>query len=249
MSISVFCGPSVAGLVVTQRLGHCEVLPPVRAGNVRDAVKRGAQTIAIIDGFFEQVPSVWHKEILFALAQGVWVVAGASMGALRAAELWPYGVIGVGRIFEAYRDGVFEDDDEVAVVHSPADDGYRELSTSMADIRFGLQDAQDAGAITQEMREALVNLAKSSFYAERSWRALWQRASIEMPTQHSALARVRVWIEEHRPSQKRRDALLVLDTVGELVARTRGARFQAEFDFEETSFWNAVNPVVDSVET
>jgi hypothetical protein len=39
------------------------------------------------------------------------------MGALRAAELHTFGMVGVGRVFEGYRDGVYEDDDEVAVVH------------------------------------------------------------------------------------------------------------------------------------
>ena len=42
------------------------------------------------------------------------------MGALRAAELHPYGIEGVGaHYFEAYRGGEYEDDDEVAVSHAP----------------------------------------------------------------------------------------------------------------------------------
>ena len=45
------------------------------------------------------------------------------MGALRAAELHAFGMRGVGRIFEAFRDGELEDDDEVAVVHGPAEPG------------------------------------------------------------------------------------------------------------------------------
>ena len=52
--------------------------------------------IGIVDGFFHQQPSVWHREILYALSQGVPVFGGASMGALRAAELADYGMTGVG---------------------------------------------------------------------------------------------------------------------------------------------------------
>ena len=63
------------------------------------------RAVGIIDGYFQQVPSVWHKEILWAMAQGVHVFGSASMGALRAAELAPFGMRGVGLIFEAYRDG------------------------------------------------------------------------------------------------------------------------------------------------
>ena len=67
---------------------------------------------------------VWHKEILWALPEGVPVFGSASMGALRAAELRGFGMRGVGRIFEAFREGALEDDDEVALAHGPAATGY-----------------------------------------------------------------------------------------------------------------------------
>src|SRR5688572_32760283 len=51
---------------------------------------------------------------------GVRVFGAASMGALRAAELQPFGMIGVGQVFQAYRRGHLTDDDEVAVAHGPA---------------------------------------------------------------------------------------------------------------------------------
>ena len=44
------------------------------------AVIEGATVIGLIDGFFENVASVWHKEILFALSEGVQVFGAASMG-------------------------------------------------------------------------------------------------------------------------------------------------------------------------
>jgi len=47
-----------------------------------------------------------HHELLDALEEGVAVFGGASMGALRAAELWQHGMVGVGKIFRAYRDGI-----------------------------------------------------------------------------------------------------------------------------------------------
>lgn len=65
------------------------------------------------------VPAVWHKELLYTLQEGVEVCGASSMGALRAAELESFGMLGVGVIFQAYRDGrypgfphePFEDDD------------------------------------------------------------------------------------------------------------------------------------------
>ena len=73
-------------------------LPPVRQGDVyRTVVRHRPRAVGIIDGYFQPVPSVWHKEILWAMAQGVHVFGSASMGALRAAELAPFGMRGVGR--------------------------------------------------------------------------------------------------------------------------------------------------------
>ena len=60
------------------------------------AVRRGVRVIGLVDGVFERVPAVWHKEILFALSEGVHVYGAASMGALRAAELDTFGMRGVG---------------------------------------------------------------------------------------------------------------------------------------------------------
>src|SRR4029434_6356953 len=86
-------------------------------------LRAAPRVIAIIDGTFESRAAIWHKEILLALARGVSVFGASSMGALRGAELAVCGMIGVGRIFEAYRDGLYTDDDEVAVLHSAAGRG------------------------------------------------------------------------------------------------------------------------------
>jgi hypothetical protein len=59
---------------------------PAKAGDVAGAVKAGAWAIGLIDGIFDDIQSVWHKELLFALDEGVQLAGGASMGALRAAE-------------------------------------------------------------------------------------------------------------------------------------------------------------------
>ena len=75
----------------------------------------------IVDGYFDTVPSVWHKEILVAMQRGVHVFGASSMGALRAAELHPFGMVGIGQVYEWYRDGTIDADDEVAVAHGPAE--------------------------------------------------------------------------------------------------------------------------------
>ena len=116
MSIVVFAGPTVPAARIRDRL-DAVVLPPAAVGDVLRATGRAPRAIALIDGVFERVLPVWHKEILWAMARGVHVFGAASMGALRAAELHAFGMVGVGRIFEGYRDGALEADDEVAVLH------------------------------------------------------------------------------------------------------------------------------------
>ena len=96
------------------------------------------------------MPTVRHKEILWAMSRGIHVFGSASIGALRAAELAAFGMEGVGTIFELYRDGVLEDDDEVAIAHGPAEVGFVAGSEAMVNIRQTLQRAERDGVISAE---------------------------------------------------------------------------------------------------
>ena len=60
---------------------------PSAQGDVYRVAQERPSAIGIVDGYFEGVLSVWHKEILWAMAEGIHVFGSASMGALRAAEL------------------------------------------------------------------------------------------------------------------------------------------------------------------
>src|SRR5262245_21751372 len=127
--VVVFVGPSLDRAAVEAVLPDAIVLPPVCQGQVFSAVERHRPAaIAIIDGEFSQSLSVWHKEILFELSRGVRAFGASSMGALRAAECDVYGMVGVGQIYEWYRDGDLIDDDEVALLHASAEDEWRNLS-------------------------------------------------------------------------------------------------------------------------
>ena len=78
---------------------HLVEVRPHRGGRLVAAVEVALErpvAIGLIDGYFERVPSVSHKEILWAMSQGIVVIGAASMGALRAAELAPFGMLGVG---------------------------------------------------------------------------------------------------------------------------------------------------------
>jgi hypothetical protein len=217
----VFLGPSLP-VAQAQRILPATYLPPVAMGDVLRVLARKPAAIAIIDGWFDHTPSVRHKEILIALSRGVCVYGAASMGALRAVDTAPWGTVGVGQIFDLYRDGELSDDDEVAVVHGPAEFGYRAGSDAMVNIRLGLGAAARAGVITLDAQHALVDLAKARFYPDRSWGQLYADAA-EAGMATDELAGLRSWVTYNAPDAKRDDAVALL----RLMAEHRAAGWPA----------------------
>jgi hypothetical protein len=169
-AVHLFVGPSLSPDVARGIFPEVVCHPPAAQGDVLRALHAQPRAIAIVDGYFDLVPAVWHKEILVALSTGVPVLGAASMGALRAAELHPFGMVGHGRIFEWYRDGVLTDDDEVAVVHAGAEDGFRPLSQALVDLRDLYTRAADAGVVAPDVRDRLIATAQALPYPERDRR-------------------------------------------------------------------------------
>lgn len=213
MTTLVFVGPTLPAAEVSRLLPGAIVVPPVAVGDVLRLVRarRRPARIAIIDGYFERMAAVWHKEILRALERGIAVWGAASMGALRAAELAPFGMRGVGPIFQAFARGVLVADDEVAVAHLPAAYGYQATSEALVNLRDGIARAPGLSTPT---RARLIELARARFYRERSWATLLEDAAVAgLPArQLAALAR---W---PKPDRKAADARLLLRA----LARDRG---------------------------
>jgi hypothetical protein len=207
ISTVVFVGPTLPAAEVAARLPGAIIRPPVGVGDVLSLARqrRGASVkrIAIIDGYFERMAAVWHKEILLALERGIAVWGAASMGALRAAELAAFGMRGVGAIYRDFARGVLTADDEVAVAHLPATYGYRATSEALVNLRDGIARAPMVRART---RAALVELARARFYRERSWATLVAdaRAAGLPRRQIDGLA---AW---RKPDRKAADARLLL---------------------------------------
>ncbi len=234
MTAIVFTGPTLSPLDARAELDAL-YLPPVSEGDVYRAALKGPRAIGIIDGYFENVPSVWHKEVLYAMARGIPVFGSASMGALRAAELAPFGMEGVGATFEAYRDGILEDDDEVAVIHGPAELGFPMLSEAMVNIRRTLSDAHGEGVISSPAREALERIAKALPYRERAYHAIFSRGAAAGLAEDD-LARFKAWLPGGRADQKREDALLMLRVMRDRLRQEQAAP-QVAYHFEHTTLW------------
>lgn len=236
MSAYLFVGPTLARDEIAT---FCDFtcLPPVAQGDVHRIAQRRPAAIGIIDGFFSGAPSVWHKEILWAISQGIEVFGSASMGALRAAELHPFGMRGVGRIFEAFRDGALEDDDEVAVVHGPAETGYLAASEPMVNIRATLARAEADGVLGSASREVLERHAKSLFFPQRSWEALLAAAR-ELRLGEEELAAFERWLPAGRVDQKREDALAMIAAMQNPSGRREPPG--PSFHFEWTHYWDGM---------
>jgi hypothetical protein len=232
MTVYIFTGPTISAEEARDEL-DAVYLPPVSQGDVYRVAKRHPRAIGIIDGYFEHVPSVWHKEILWAMREGIHVFGSASMGALRAAELASFGMEGVGDIFEAYHSGAIEDDDEVAVAHGTREYGYRAFSTAMVDIRATVERAVHEEIIDRDTSLILLNIAKQLYYPRRNYQTILQYAAAQNIAQIEPL---RAWISKNRVNRKRGDALSMLRTIRERFQEDVGPK-HVGYHFQFTRFF------------
>lgn len=238
----VFAGPSLPPRLREPADPQLEWRPPVRQGALYRAALARPQIIGVIDGYFEVVPTVWHKEILWAMAEGIHVYGAASIGALRAAELDGFGMRGIGRVYEAFRDGKLEDDDEVAVLHGPEALGYPALTEAMVDIRASLAEASRCGVIDAGLAARLTDIAKGLFYKERSYAALAEAAAAAgLPA--AAVRDLQRWLPGGRIDQKRRDAEAMLAAIrAHLAAGVTPLR--VSYRLSQTVAWQAARAEV-----
>ncbi len=233
MRVAVFTGPTLSRAEVFETIADAECFGPAAQGDLYRAALRNPVALGLIDGYFKRLPSVWHKEILWAMSRGIHVFGASSMGALRAAELEPFGMIGVGKIFEAFRDGVLEDDDEVAIAHGPTADSYQFGSEPMVNIRATLARALAEGVAPHSTIDALLAIAKRLLYGERCWDRILSLAGEQGPAD---LDRLRAWLPGSAVNQKREDAVAMLRTIRDFLETAPGPK-KVSYVFEETLYW------------
>ena len=194
MSVTVFAGPSLAGADRVP-FGGLDWRPPAEAGDLLRLDPGPGLTICLIDGYFDHRPAVRHKEILLALSLGARVLGASSMGALRAAEMADFGMEPVGAIARAYAGGRLTGDDEVALVHGPAEWDWRPLSVPLVEVRATLCAGLRRRLVGAREARRLIESARALHYADRTWAAVASDASM------------RALLESKHVPLKRRDAL------------------------------------------
>jgi TfuA protein len=169
-------GPSLP-LDAAKKILIADYRPPVARGDIATLLRDPPHIIGIIDGVFYQQPAVSHREILQALEAGVIVVGGASMGALRGAELDNEGMKGVGIVYQYYKDGIIESDDDVAIVFNP--ETFEQLSDPLVSMRYNFQMAEQDGLISHGDFLTLYKTAKAIFYPQRTYSKVFMESGLD----------------------------------------------------------------------
>jgi len=199
----VFTGPTLPHAEARQHV-DAVFLPPAVQGSVVTAVKRyDPGAIVVIDGGFQSEPAIRHREILWALHQGIAVIGAASMGALRAAELFPH-MQGVGLAYRWYRRCQLAPDDAVAVLHGPPELDFPALTESLLDLRLTFRAARRRGLIAADGAARLDQAARTLNFRERTLAQVIHTAFPHLDT--GKREQLRATLAENSIRQKKKDA-------------------------------------------
>jgi len=228
--IIIYLGPSLP-IQEAQKIIDATFLPPAELGDITGIVSQfKPKVIALIDGVFLTKPSVWHKEVLFALSQGIHVYGASSMGAIRASELSQFGMGGVGKIYQKFASGEFLDDDEVALIHECYDGEFRPLTEPMVNVRETLLQAKLDGIIDDSQLEKLLKLAKEIYFVERTRSAIFTKAVEEGIISNTL--EIQNYFKDHYVDIKRQDTIELLNLLKDLPSDLEP--FQCDFELSST---------------
>jgi hypothetical protein len=204
-SAVVFLGPSLDQREAAKVLDAL-YLPPIKRGDLEPLEHDPPDAIGIVDGEFCPGPSVSPKEILRLMDSGVILFGASSMGALRAVELSPFGMIGVGRIYRLYQSGAVDAEDEVALLYDR--DSLRPLTTPLVNMRLAVDAALTAEVISAPTGRTILNSAKRLHYSERTYERVLGVVESKIP--ENEIAALRQFLATSAPDAKREDAIEML---------------------------------------
>ena len=162
---------------------------PIKRGDLGHDIKENPDIIGIIDGVFHQNSSVGHKEILNVINKGITVVGASSMGALRASELDTLGMTGIGYVYEQYATGKVASDDDVAVMLDS--ETLEALSEPLINMEYVFENAVSENIITENQKEELIKIAKSTFYPKRNYSQTLSSSSLDDETKSKLIDFIR----------------------------------------------------------
>ena len=249
MIVSVFLGPSMPQDEARALMPHAAFHPPAQQGDLIACVNQGdATVIGLIDGTFHQNLSVWHNEVCYLLSRGITIYGASSMGALRAAETYPYGMVGVGEIFRWYRDGVIAGDDEVALLHGDVASGFQPLSIPLVNVRASVRAAVASGQLDAAAAARLIEIARSIYYPKRGLDAILEQC------RQAGFSNLSLNAAEHALSEgycdlKKKDAGELLIALRRLQDGTDPLPTPVPFSFTRSSVFENLYNLDQKIET
>lgn len=208
----IFLGPSLPRVEAETILGSDAAIYhlPVRRGDMDSLAQASGIVVGIVDGVFHESPAVSVYEIRHFIERGGTVFGAASMGALRAVDLRPCGMRGVGQIYEDFATGRLEGDDEVALIFDPSSGSA--LSVTLVHVRSAIDACVRRGRIDAADAARALSAAREIYYADRCHAELlaaWQSAGLATAT----VAVLAASLDDPGSDPKRDNARLLLMAV------------------------------------
>jgi len=215
IKIIIYLGPSLPleeakYILSSDKKREVVYAPPIKRGDIPKAVSEGFDIIGIIDGVFFRESAVSPRELMEVLKSGVKIYGASSMGALRASELDRYGMIGVGKIYQWYRGGILNSDDEVALSFDSEE--FIPISEPLINIRETIKKATNQNIISPEESEILFKSAKSLYFPERRWNKIIENSEKILGNK---LSNFSLFVKSNRVDIKKEDAILLLKKIDE----------------------------------
>lgn len=206
----IFLGPSLSHEKARAIFPDADYRAPAKKGDLlRLSASPDVGMVGLVDGvFLQDYPPTPIEVYQLAKREGVLLAGAASLGALRAVELEKFGMVGIGRVFELYKKGKVDADDEVAVTF--ADGDFHIQSEAMIDIRYNLYLARKRGIISERAKKAIARVAKGIYFPHRNYPDIIDEAK-RMHPELADIEDFRAYIGENRKSLKEMDAVRLVE--------------------------------------
>lgn len=217
----IFLGPSLS-TEKAKKILEADYRKPAKKGDFMQLMFKETKVVGLIDGFFLQDYPPTPIEIYNLLRKkGTKVYGSSSLGALRAVELSKYGMIGVGKIFNLFKKGILDADDEVAVTFTDYSD-YK--SEALIDIRYNLFLAHKMRIIDEEAKRIILRISKQTYFPYRTYGDILDKCKQKHPEVESQIQKFGEYLQTNRRSLKEEDAVLLLKRIGGNMASINGSR-------------------------
>jgi len=211
----IFLGPSLSH-EKARKVFDADYRPPAKKGDfLRLAADPAVRMVGLVDGvFLQDYPPTPIEVFQLARKEGLLLAGAASLGALRAVELEKFGMVGIGKIFQLYKTGKVDADDEVAVTFVPEGD-YKLQSEAMIDIRYNLYLARKNGDISKKATGVLAKVAKEIYFPHRNYSQIIEEAKNKQPDLADEFGSFGRYIASNRKSLKEIDAMRLVQYLKE----------------------------------